>query len=531
MSKREILAGATDQTIDVFIQDSSSSVGAGLTGLVHNTASLVCYYRKGATGTPTALSLVTQTVGGAHADGGFVAVDGTNCPGQYRLDLSDTIVATAGMVTIYLRGATNMAPCIAEIEVVSVNKFDAVRGGMTALPNAAADAAGGLPISDAGGLDIDAKLANTNEITVARMGALTDWIDGGRLDVILDARAAQSDLNTLLSRLSSARAGYLDNLNVGGLVAASAEVTGLTVNTRANLLVPIEIETPDASTQVYKIRLHLYDEQGNMEAPDSTPTVTLVNAAGTDRSSRLSSASNPATGSYTWDYTATAGDAEEQLVWVFTVVEGSLTRTYPATSYVVEESAYRFSSSDRAKLDAVKAVTDGQGATGSGLTAIPWNAAWDAEVQSEVADALIVYDGLVPADLPIAVNVTHIRGTASAGDAGYVGTDQNKITNPTATVNLSGTTVKLASDGLDNVLIEDGISPSASLTNDTGTQLTSINARQALSLAMSAMAGVLSGILTNLPLFKPGGKSSGNTRISASQSSDGRTSVTLKVPD
>ncbi|MDX9787950.1 MAG: hypothetical protein RBT11_14285 [Desulfobacterales bacterium] len=36
---------------------------------------------------------------------------------------------------------------------------DAVRGGMTALPNAAADAAGGLPISDAGGLDLDTFLA------------------------------------------------------------------------------------------------------------------------------------------------------------------------------------------------------------------------------------------------------------------------------------------------------------------------------------------------------------------------------------
>jgi hypothetical protein len=63
---------------------------------------------------------------------------------------------------------------------------DAVRGGMTALPNAAADAAGGLPISDAGALDLDAKLANTNEVTAARMGALTDWINGGRLDLLLD---------------------------------------------------------------------------------------------------------------------------------------------------------------------------------------------------------------------------------------------------------------------------------------------------------------------------------------------------------
>lgn len=57
----------------------------------------------------------------------------------------------------------------------------------TALPAVAADGVGGVPISDAGGLDLDTKLANTNEITVARMGALTDWINGGRLDLLLDA--------------------------------------------------------------------------------------------------------------------------------------------------------------------------------------------------------------------------------------------------------------------------------------------------------------------------------------------------------
>lgn len=64
---------------------------------------------------------------------------------------------------------------------------DTVRGGLTSLPNAAADAAGGLPISDAGGLDLDTKLANTNEITAVRMATLTDWINGGRLDLLLDA--------------------------------------------------------------------------------------------------------------------------------------------------------------------------------------------------------------------------------------------------------------------------------------------------------------------------------------------------------
>ena len=41
------------------------------------------------------------------------------------------------------------------VQLVSYDQFDAVRLGLTALPNAAADAAFGLPISDAGGLDID----------------------------------------------------------------------------------------------------------------------------------------------------------------------------------------------------------------------------------------------------------------------------------------------------------------------------------------------------------------------------------------
>lgn len=40
-------------------------------------------------------------------------------------------------------------------------------------------------------------------------------------------------------------------------------------------------------------------------------------------------------------------------------------------------------------LSDIEAQTDDIGAAGAGLTAIPWNANWDAEVQSEVDDALI----------------------------------------------------------------------------------------------------------------------------------------------
>jgi hypothetical protein len=43
-------------------------------------------------------------------------------------------------------------------------------------------------------------------------------------------------------------------------------------------------------------------------------------------------------------------------------------------------------------VDAILVDTDVIGALGAGLTAVPWNAAWDAEVQSEATDALNAYD-------------------------------------------------------------------------------------------------------------------------------------------
>lgn len=42
-------------------------------------------------------------------------------------------------------------------------------------------------------------------------------------------------------------------------------------------------------------------------------------------------------------------------------------------------------------VDAIKVVTDAITTNGSGLSAMPWNAAWDAEVQSEVNDALVAF--------------------------------------------------------------------------------------------------------------------------------------------
>ena len=172
MAKLQLVKASTDVTVYVFIQDDTATDGSGLTGLVYNSAGLTCYYVR-SLAAAAQLTLATQTVTGAHSDGGFVEVDATNLPGVYRLDLSDTIVATGvDSVLVMLKGATNMAPVLTEIQLTDFDLNDGVRGALTALPNAAADAAGGLPISDAGGLDLDAM--STNQTTILnRIGAFT----------------------------------------------------------------------------------------------------------------------------------------------------------------------------------------------------------------------------------------------------------------------------------------------------------------------------------------------------------------------
>jgi hypothetical protein len=123
----QIAAGSTDVTINVFVKNKTLNDGSGLTGLVFNTGSLTCYYiRPGANA--VVLNLATQTVTGAHADGGFVEIDATNMPGVYRLDLSDAILASGvGTVQIMLQGAANMAPAVIEIQLDLVdNVWDEV---------------------------------------------------------------------------------------------------------------------------------------------------------------------------------------------------------------------------------------------------------------------------------------------------------------------------------------------------------------------------------------------------------------------
>jgi hypothetical protein len=141
-----ITKGATSVSVDVFIRDTSVTTGAGLIGLAYNTASLTAYYTR-QNAAATAITLATQTATGAYSSGGFVAVDGTNMPGLYRLDIPDAVLASGvNQAYIMLKGAANMEVCVLEIELATIDLQAArVDANVTYFGGAAGTFASGRP--------------------------------------------------------------------------------------------------------------------------------------------------------------------------------------------------------------------------------------------------------------------------------------------------------------------------------------------------------------------------------------------------
>jgi len=150
MSKRWIKRNSTSQSIDIFIPNSSSTTGAGLTGLAFGSAGLTCAQRVGnAAAAP--ITLATQTATGAYSSGGFAEVSSTLMPGVYRFDIPNAQLTTAGILILYFKGATNMAPVTVEIEVTEIDIYDVIRAGLTAIPNVAQGTTGSLALGNATG--------------------------------------------------------------------------------------------------------------------------------------------------------------------------------------------------------------------------------------------------------------------------------------------------------------------------------------------------------------------------------------------
>ena len=199
-------------------------------------------------------------------------VDATNAPGEYKVTLTS---AEAQTPIGKLAGASSTA----DVSIIPVSiAFEHI-------PDAAPDAAGGLPVSDAGGLDLDTLLGALNGHT-AQTGDSYAIVNGDHGLVSI-----QDDIDTLQAKI------------VGTL------------------------------------------------------------AAGTH---------NPQTGD----------------------------------SFAITNSGTHGLAALKVLIDVIDGIVDGIlidtaeiGPAGAGFTALPWNSSWDAEVQSEVTDALNEYDPPTKAEL------------------------------------------------------------------------------------------------------------------------------------
>lgn len=203
MHTYQIQKATTDVSIELRIVDSGD--GTPETGVVWNTAGLDLQYRRDGAASTAITEATLAALTTAHTDGGFLHIGN----GVYRLDLPDAACAT-GVDKVVVHGTvTGMVVIGCIIQLVDYDPFDAVRMGMTALPNANADAAGGLPISDAGALDLDTILGR-----ITANVALASVCTEARL-AELGAANIPTDIDALLARLVGTIAAGTHNAQSG----------------------------------------------------------------------------------------------------------------------------------------------------------------------------------------------------------------------------------------------------------------------------------------------------------------------------
>jgi len=119
--------------------------------------------------------------------------------------------------------------------------------------------------------------------------------------------------------------------------AVDAGMVVLQANTRAQIAFPSEVEIPESGTTNYQLYLYLFNTAGEMEAPDSAPTIAINDAAG-----NVEVAETPMTlvdtGRYY--YTVAIANTETPESWIaqIKVIEGGNTRYYGANFDLVHDS-------------------------------------------------------------------------------------------------------------------------------------------------------------------------------------------------
>lgn len=232
----------------------NSSTGVGLTGLTFSSAGLIISTIADNEATATAYTQAGGTIETITTLGTYAAptatkcrfkeVDAANHPGLYEFQIADARFAVTGSkrLVISTSGAASQLAADYEIQLVAFNPYDAVRMGLTSLPNVASGSAGAIPTTGTGSNQISVASGLVTLAPVTHTGAripnvtLADTVTTytgntpqtgdafARLGApagashAADVAAVKGDTGGLRTDYTTARAGYLDTLN--GIVAA-----------------------------------------------------------------------------------------------------------------------------------------------------------------------------------------------------------------------------------------------------------------------------------------------------------------------
>lgn len=178
------------------------------------------------------------------------------------------------------------------------------------------------------------------------------------LDGTITSRASNTDMTTMLTRLSSARAGYLDFLNIGGAVASHADITAINQSaTRTITLATVaQYERPESGSITYTIEARTYSAStGSPVNADTTPTLTATGSVSGSLSGNLSAATNPSTGVYRWSYTTSSTDTTEQVRMDVSATVATVVYTLSAYTQVTDFVSVTFTAADRTSIQAAQA--------------------------------------------------------------------------------------------------------------------------------------------------------------------------------
>ena len=160
----------------VKILNSSVATGAGLTGLTSASSGLIISTIADNEATATAYTVAASNVETITTLGTYAAptagkcrfkeVDSTNHKGVYEIQIADArfAVSSAKSLLVSVSGATNAAETDVVIPLRDLDPFDAVRAGLTALPNVASGSAGAIITSGIGTAQLS---VSSGAVTVA----------------------------------------------------------------------------------------------------------------------------------------------------------------------------------------------------------------------------------------------------------------------------------------------------------------------------------------------------------------------------